>query len=531
MSSSPAAKPVSESGFVCACEEFARSACITEQFYSEHEGKPYCVLHFPSRQKSGAFKHALQRKLETKDFDFRGVWFPEVTSFEGFEFSAPADFRYATFTAGANFRDARFSAANFDFVYFNSIANFSFVTFDKDAQFTSAHFCADAYFINASFRAPVNFSSARFRAAVRFGHATLQAANFNNAHFTGELADFSGATFSGAADFGDADFDAIGDFSCACFDAEAYFINATFSAPMDFSFATFKHHVRFAGKESNAVFGRSASLDLRFVRVEKPEHVSFHTVNLRPSWFVNVDPRKFEFNNAKWYWSNINKEITRLENRQISSPYRMLAIACRHLASNCEDNHRYEEASRFRYLAMDSRRLKWVEKLQGKFFREHWKALRKTSIRLVRSLRPQPRAPRRKLLRVRRYASVYWKDFDLLHWLYWALSGYGERVLRAFVVLAAIFLLCALMYTQTRFTPRETTPLPAGGGLPASKTDKTSTLPLADAVVYSAAVMTLQKPDRHPATTSGQTIVFLETILGPVQTALLGLAIRRKFMR
>ena len=51
------------------------------------------------------------------------------------------------------------------------------------------------------------------------------------------------------------------------------------------------------------------------------------------------------------------------------------------------------------------------------------------------------------------------------------------------------------------------------------------------ALAYSAGVMTLQKPEPRPATIAGQTLVLLETVLGPVQAALLALAIRRKFMR
>jgi len=50
------------------------------------------------------------------------------------------------------------------------------------------------------------------------------------------------------------------------------------------------------------------------------------------------------------------------------------------------------------------------------------------------------------------------------------------------------------------------------------------------ALTYSANVMTLQKPDPRPVTTAAQVVVLLETILGPVQAALLALAIRRKFM-
>ena len=56
-------------------------------------------------------------------------------------------------------------------------------------------------------------------------------------------------------------------------------------------------------------------------------------------------------------------------------------------------------------------------------------------------------------------------------------------------------------------------------------------LPLKRALTYSLGVMSLQKPEPKPATGTAQTLVTLETILGPLQAALLALAIRRKFMR
>ena len=43
--------------------------------------------------------------------------------------------------------------------------------------------------------------------------------------------------------------------------------------------------------------------------------------------------------------------------------------------------------------------------------------------------------------------------------------------------------------------------------------------------------MSWQRPEPKPLTSMGQTLVTLETILGPLQAARLALAIRRKFMR
>src|SRR6266404_5022986 len=100
--------PETESAFVCACEKWMRKACAGEPFYEEHEGNRYCVLHFPGKEKSADFQKALQRKLDTEDFDFRGVWFPDELPLSKFDFRADADFRGAIFSANANFIAATF---------------------------------------------------------------------------------------------------------------------------------------------------------------------------------------------------------------------------------------------------------------------------------------------------------------------------------------------------------------------------------------------------------------------------------------
>jgi pentapeptide repeat protein len=477
MSASPTSEP--ESDFVCDCELEMRSACAGEPFYREHEDKRYCVLHFPGKEKSADFQQALQRKLENEDFDFRAVWFPDELSFENFEFSTKANFDYATFSAETSFSSATFSAetsfssatfsaaADFSHATFSWGADFSFVTFSAEAYLNSATFSEAAYFSGATFRAVGYFSAAKFRAMVRI-----------SATFSAE-ADFSFATFSEGAHF-----------SSATFSAEADFSFATFNAEVDFNSATFADHVRFQGSEMTHVFRETSSLDLQFARLENPDHVSFHTLSLRPHWFLNIDARKFGFTNVNWGRLGINEEITGLENSRISmipilSDLPLLAIACRNLAVNAEENHRYEEASKFRYMAMEARRL------------ESWRGL----------------AP--------------WR----LSWWYWLASGYGERVLKAFVVLLGIWFLTGLLYTRVGFARWEPKLASETDVATARRDDGGAPLKLSRALTYSVGVMTFQKPEPRPATTAAQTVVLLETILGPVQAALLALAIRRKFMR
>jgi hypothetical protein len=43
-----------------------RAACSKLSFYGEHEGKQYCVLHFPGEKKetAGRFEEAIKKKLK-----------------------------------------------------------------------------------------------------------------------------------------------------------------------------------------------------------------------------------------------------------------------------------------------------------------------------------------------------------------------------------------------------------------------------------------------------------------------------------
>jgi hypothetical protein len=252
---------------------------------------------------------------------------------------------------------------------------------------------------------------------------------------------------------------------------------------------------------------------LQGATVEKPDRVSFHTLTLFPHWFINVDPRKFDFTNIEWMNSgNAKRELELLktneaERRRLArfpgavdsdqkedpqsddgadkSLHRVLSQACQRLAANCEENSRYRQASHFRRMALDAERL------------ETWRG----------------------------------HDFRRLNWWYWVASGYGERPFQALAVLIGILLLFGLLYTQVGFAQWEPKLASEADVATAKKDEVGAPLRLSRALSYSAGVMTLQKPEPKPATWAAQFAVLFETILGPVQGALLALAIRRKFMR
>jgi hypothetical protein len=340
--------------------------------------------------------------------------------------------------------------------------NFKNVWFPPSYQWPFGMEFSNAIFVDACFSSDAVFELSRFSEHALFGRAAFNAGAYFYKTIFKAAANFNYAKFAGPIDFHEASFGGI----------------ATFEG------ATFTDEVRFVGRQDNKLFSDTSLLSLQFAKFQQPHLVSFHTVTLRPGWFVNVDPRKFEFTDVEWKWRSVSEEIATLH-EVVAVPHRMLAIACRHLAVNAEENHRYEDASRFRYMSMDAARL------------ENWGGF------------------------------GFWR----LSWWYWLASGYGERIWRAAVMLLSLMIVCAALYTKVgfaRWEPRMNSQTEAVVG---QRDEVGAPLKLSRALTYSAGVMTFQRPEPRPATTAAQTVVLLETILGPVQAALLALAIRRKFMR
>ena len=208
---------------------------------------------------------------------------------------------------------------------------------------------------------------------------------------------------------------------------------------------------------------------IRPPRIEKPELLTFNTVLLHPGWFINADVRKVDFTDVKWYGmpggpeGTIEAEIKALAEREVKSPHRLLAQVCRRLSTNAEENREYPLANEFYYWSMN--------------------ALRKQG----------------------------WRSLGAIGTLYWALSGYGVRATRAFLVLVGICAAFAALYMV--FGPPKLEDL-------------------GQALVYSLGAVARLNPEPRP-TEPGlfQFLVIVEGLLGPLQIALPALAIRRKVMR
>jgi len=96
-----------------------------------------CLLHSLDKQKDieGAFTAAVKEKLERKDNDFRGVFFPIKADFRGHEFQEQADFTLAIFSDVADFKGSTFfKSASFYATTFDQEANFNGVTIPENQE-------------------------------------------------------------------------------------------------------------------------------------------------------------------------------------------------------------------------------------------------------------------------------------------------------------------------------------------------------------------------------------------------------------
>jgi len=130
-------------------------------------------------------------------------------------------------------------------------------------------------------------------------------------------------------------------------------------------------------------------------------------------------------------------------------------------------------------------------------------------------------------MELQRKESWSWSRLDLVTYLYWALSGYGERPRRAFWVLVGMWGLFAIGYMIVGHKD-----LQVDFQAFSAPEIWQSLKHAAKALVYSLAAMARLNPEPKPAAPGlFQFLVTAEGILGPLQIALLALAVRRRVMR
>jgi hypothetical protein len=550
----------------------AQNACWGEVKYKHEDENYYCLMHYPSATKADEFKSAFEDKLaneygEVTEFlakpteeqvlldkkvsvQLAGIWFPEEI-----EFHLPKKFPLDTLPD----KDRKYFKYHIDLTcaVFNRDADFGEVNFEKGADFTRADFAANVYFSDGA-----------------FGTSTTTADAVNET----EDANFIETIFAKTVLFGDTKFYEKANFERAFFDEGTIvkFEGTTFLKEANFEGAIFKGYVRFdesktppssnREKRKQVEFSAKDGLNLRYAYIEKPEQITFNSVNLRPSWLVLCDARKFNLINVDWTEfiskkaKTVKNEIDyvkeRLKNEDLKYCSNLLSLAYRQIAANSEENNHFEQASHFRRMTFEAERFGRREDLKK------WRAE-------FGSLWAKEEVECKKFIwKVGGYFKKIFRHlggfpWGILHRLYRFSSFYGESVGRAFFWFFTIWLVFACLYPFVHFSHCPPEPKSASNNSPAAgntnsdnkndaannnaepaktesskaEIDKTKRLcddsPLSwrESANHSLGMLFLQPVDAKPMTNMGIFLVFLERFLGFVQLALLVLAIRRKFMR
>ena len=447
------------------------------------EGTEFGIMTTFSKAKFGKERTTFEgATVGGQDISFEGALFDGEVSFQNAKFKAAA-FIEAAFNEETSFEGAKFGWTSFRKAKFG----------EKRTGFGNAKLGGDAIFQGACFGGETDFHDSILRDAT-FESATFQrGAIFTKARFTGtgeRTTDFRRATFGGEVYFKEAMFRGEDGSNGYVDFYRTNFLDA----------AKFVGGVRRGGTDSNPVFHPDVQVSFTRARIDKPELFSFDTVDLRPSWLVGVDARKFDFTAVKWYGlrkvpgGSFDDEVRRVQQKEhmeeenvkeetteedetedieeSSLAYVRLAQACQRLAANAEENRDYPTANEFHCWSMEAQR------------------------------------------KDRFHGFVPWR----LSWWYWLLSGYSERPLRALCLLGVIYLGFALLYMQ----------LPL---LPEASSDSSFWTGFGRATLYSFGVITRQKVSPEPEVGWTQFFVLLEGILGPLQFGLMALALRRIFMR
>lgn len=405
---------------------------------------------------------------------FSEVKFAEGCSFSGAGFKAYADFTYAAFADTADFEATFFEDnANFGHTVFGAGADFSETSFAKGTNFSRATFAETASFIETEFIGPTHFVSTRFDDCAVFVETDFNdSADFRFSTFT-EDADFSGSEFLEGADFGRTSFSGGADFGYT-----------TFAAKADFKGATFFGKTVFFPPDSglNPSIFSEAEVDFRAVIINPLDALTIRDVDLTKCRFQGTDLRKAEITNASWPKISgtrfgVYDEIAPLEEGQTRA-WSHIEKVYRELKQNYEDRRDYERAGDFHHGEKEMRR--------------------------------------------KNPATGY--GLKLLLYVYWSLSGYGEKALRPLVCAAGLLLICAFLYLVVGVCPK--------GG---SQLSWTNLSDWPEAVLYSFRVMTLLKPEELGPISDAKlvhTLIYtFESIAGPVLLGLFGLALRQRLKR
>ncbi|MEA2191271.1 MAG: hypothetical protein QOI73_1392 [Solirubrobacteraceae bacterium] len=473
-------------------------------------------------------------------------------SFEGEEFEGGATFDGVTFPSGVSFKDVTFKGpASFDRCRFEGSVSFDSATFEGDAIFTGATFCKQAW-----------FSGARFLRDANFGEAIFEGAAFGRARgfsVVGQL-DFGQALFKRPLDLVIAaeliycvgtSFEAGGNWKIrwAEIDLRRAIISEVLivAAGREVGTSDPEELVQLCKGEAEAV-ARGLDADevsRRSTRTARPRLLTLEGTNVENLVLEGLDLRACRFHGAH-----------KLDQLQISDAEFPSTPGWTGRAAIWEE-HRwrstrgppplrkrwYGDANRQRPSAATA-----IPAYKPAQIASVYRALRKGR----EAAKDEPGAADLYFgeMEMRRHSggeggfgtrlASWWEQRTI--WLYWLLSGYALRPLRAFVALVIVVAAGAVALHQYGFRDLDQPFAPATASaaptrpppyeLPGSAHELGDALADQDGLVYSAstAVALAPSPDAR-LTRTGRGIRTAIRVLGPIMLGLMLLSIRGRVKR
>lgn len=461
------------------------------------------------------------------------------------DFSHEVNFNSCNFAGEVVFFDAKFGRDNCEKMTINRDAkiNFSKTCFERDADFSNSKFSTKVDFNKAEFSAGIKFNKAEFSDEASFYTTSFNAETyFEKVRFV-KMANFDSAKFLESSKVF---------FKNTKFHDEVKFKNTEFAGYVLFKFdkegVVEKKERHENEKKERELFFSESFLIFQDARLKNPARVSFNGIRLEPNWFVNTNVSEFDFTACEWESSNkklsVKTEIEKVGSRKDSHgkiryiiSYKILTRAFRQLAENAEKNNRFEEASGFRRMAFEC---EWIEKKEKI---SNWiKNLVPESEKLKRRFSGSTNEEDKPIPPTNSFGILRRSGDFFIHGLYRITSFYGESWSWALgVLLSLILVIFPTIYTQIDFqTCSKDRAIAASLAVCESKdeavrencTCNKDRISFTDAIVQSLTTATLQNVEyRKPLTGWGEVWIILEKIFAPLQSALLALAIRRKFMR
>jgi uncharacterized protein YjbI with pentapeptide repeats len=468
--------------------------------YNDGQGNVFCLFHAPQGKKgisvdefdNAVFLYIDEQKKRNERCNLAGTIFDGPIDFSNYHEENPLPsitLNRAVFPFGVSFSGTTFSKeAGFVGVTFSSEADFGGSTFQGRASFLGAVFKGSADFSSAAFEGEAVFKETKFFNLTKFLNTRfLESVDFfeaelrNKTYFIGshfiQRALFMRTFFSGETDFSTAEFLADTDFSNASFEGRTDFSSTSFVGEADFTLATFKARVYF----KNIVFkGKTLFHGVNL------EGVTFDGVDLGKVSFLDANLRRVDLVIPKWPRRHGRDILYDETKAQTEEEIKRVGLLYRMLKQKCKEEHDETEASNWHYG-------------EKEMYRKSHK---------------------------------YRRFFPLtLSNLYWFSSGYGERPVRAFLVLALVFCVASFLSAFLGLTcinnscygiARISVEWPYN---PQWHQISATMLNMLNYVTFQKEALF------RPATQWGELTKMASQILIPLQTALLVLAIRNRFRR